>query len=73
MYVDSDGHAVGIIAQIGGNMTWVQPFRSEGVKGDEFDTLGYDLILGGFPGQLKSYREQVEKYIVEKQKGSTWL
>lgn len=72
LFVDSDGYAVGMLVQISGSMSLAQPLRSSGVKGHDFETPAYDLILGA-EGQIGSYKEQVEEYIVRRNNGDTWL
>ncbi|OAL10332.1 hypothetical protein A6V39_02745 [Candidatus Mycoplasma haematobovis] len=80
IFVDSDGYAVGIINVTseneygtGGIKSWALPFRSEGnVEVEGKVTPRYNLILGGFEGQKRSYFSQVKQHILDKG-GKRWL
>lgn len=74
LVVDANGNIWGLRSM--GNKetekTLVVPLRSKEIGSGNFKTPPYDLILGDIAGQLTSYKQQVQKYILKKGK-KTWL
>lgn len=73
LFVDGDGNALGVLVQGSYSSSWAQPLRSSGTTEAQHgvDTPAYDLI-SGVPGQLNSYKQQVQEYIL-KEGRKTWL